>query len=97
MFDSLLYASKVLTVYHNGPSANLQNGMNEETVAHIERVLELNALKESDDLPIATIEEEQVFFTAEGDETERQILERKQMSKKDIRSTRPYYKLTQNT
>ena len=55
MFDSLLYASKVLTVYHNSPSANLQNGMNEETVAHIERVLELNALKESDDLPIATM------------------------------------------
>ena len=35
--------------------ARLENGSYEETVAHLERELELNALEESDDLPIATM------------------------------------------
>ena len=33
--------------------AHLENGTYEEIVAHLERELELNALEESDDLPIA--------------------------------------------
>ena len=33
----------------------LENGTYEEIVAHLERELELNALEESDDLPIATM------------------------------------------
>ena len=35
--------------------AGLENGTYEETVAHLERELDLNALEESDDLPIATM------------------------------------------
>ena len=35
--------------------ARLENGTYEEIVEHLERELELNALEESDDLPIATI------------------------------------------
>ena len=35
--------------------ARLENGTYEEIVAHLERELELNALEESDDLPIATM------------------------------------------
>ena len=35
--------------------ARLENGTYEEIVAHLEREFELNTLKESDDLPIATM------------------------------------------
>ena len=35
--------------------ARLENGTYEEIVAHLERKLELNALEESDDLPMATM------------------------------------------
>ena len=35
--------------------ARLENGTYEEIVAHLERELELNALEESDGLPIATM------------------------------------------
>ena len=35
--------------------ARLENGTYEEIVAHLERELELNALEESDDLPMATL------------------------------------------
>ena len=35
--------------------ARLENGTYEEIVAHLERELELNALEESDDLPMATM------------------------------------------
>ena len=35
--------------------ARLENGTYEKIVAHLERKLELNALEESDDLPITTM------------------------------------------
>ena len=35
--------------------AKLENGSYDEIVAHLERELELNALEESDDLPMATM------------------------------------------
>ena len=35
--------------------ARLENGSYDEIVAHLERELELNALEDSDDLPMATM------------------------------------------
>ena len=55
MIDSLLYAKLPPKLKRSVNMARLENGTYEEIVAHLERVLELNALEESDDLPIATM------------------------------------------
>ena len=55
MIDSLLYAKLPPKLKRSVKMARLENGTNEEIVAHLERELELNALEESDDLPIATM------------------------------------------
>ena len=53
MIDSLLYAKLPPKLKRLVNMARLENGTYEEIVAHLERELELNALAESDDLPIA--------------------------------------------
>ena len=53
MIDSLLYAKLPPKLKRSVNMARLENGTYEEIVAHLERELELNALDESDDLPIA--------------------------------------------
>ena len=55
MIDSLLYAKLPPKLKGSVNMARLENGTYEEIVAHLERELELNALEESDDLPIATM------------------------------------------
>ena len=55
MIDSLLYAKLPLKPKRSVNMARLENGTYEEIVAHLERELELNALEESDDLPMATM------------------------------------------
>ena len=55
MIDSLLYAKLPPTSKRSVNMARLENGTYEEIVAHLERELELNALEESDDLPMATM------------------------------------------
>ena len=55
MIDSLLYAKLPPKLKKLVNMARLENGTYEEIVAHLERELELNALEESDDLPIATM------------------------------------------
>ena len=55
MIDSLLYAKLPPKLKRSVNMARLENGTYEEIVAHLERELELNALEESDNLPIATI------------------------------------------
>ena len=55
MIDSLLYAKLPPKLKRSVNMARLENGTYEEIVAHLERELELNALGESDDLPIATM------------------------------------------
>ena len=55
MIDSLLYAKLPPKMKRSVNMARLENGTYEEIVAHLERELELNALEESDDLPIATM------------------------------------------
>ena len=55
MIDSLLYAKLPPKLKRSVNMARLENGTYEEIVAHIERELELNALEESDDLPMATM------------------------------------------
>ena len=55
MIDSLLYAKLPPKLKRSVNMARLENGTNEEIVAHLERELELNALEESDDLPMATM------------------------------------------
>ena len=55
MIDSLLYAKLPPKLKRSVNMARLENGTYEEIVAHLERELELNALEESDDLPIATM------------------------------------------
>ena len=55
MIDSLLYAKLPPKLKRSVNMAHLENGTYEEIVAHLERELELNALEESDDLPIATM------------------------------------------
>ena len=55
MIDSLLYATLPPKLKPSVKMARLENGTYEEIVAHLERELELNALEESDDLPIATM------------------------------------------
>ena len=55
MIDSLLYAKLPPKLKRSVNVARLENGTYEEIVAHLERELELNALEESDDLPMATM------------------------------------------
>ena len=55
MIDSLLYAKVPPKLKRSVYMARLENGTYVEIVAHLERELELNALEESDDLPIATM------------------------------------------
>ena len=55
MIDSLLYAKLPPKLKRSVNMARLENGTYEEIVAHLERELELNALEESDDLPMATM------------------------------------------
>ena len=55
MIDSLLYAKLPPKLKRSVNMARLENGSNDEIVAHLEKELELNALEESDDLPMATM------------------------------------------
>ena len=55
MIDSLLYAKLPPKLKRSVNMARLENGLYDETDAHLERELELNALEESDDLPMATM------------------------------------------
>ena len=55
MIDSLLYAKLPPKLKRSVNMARLENGTYEEIVDHLERELELNALEESDDLPITTM------------------------------------------
>ena len=54
MIASFLYAKLPPKLKRSVNVAPLENGTYEEIVAHLENELELNALEESDDLPIAT-------------------------------------------
>ena len=53
--DSLLYAKLPPKFKRSVNMARLENGSYDEIVAHLKRELELNALEESDDLPMATM------------------------------------------
>ena len=55
IIDSLLYAKLPPKLKRSVNMARLENGTYDEVVAHLERELELNALEESDDLPMATM------------------------------------------
>ena len=55
MIDCLLYAKLPPKLKRSVNMARLENGSYDEIVAHLERELELNALEESDDLPMATM------------------------------------------
>ena len=55
MIDSLLYAKSPPKLKSLVNMARLEIGSFDEIVAHLERELELNALDDSDDLPIATM------------------------------------------
>ena len=55
IIDSLLYAKLPPKLKRFVNMARLENGTYQEIVAHLERELELNALEESDDLPMATV------------------------------------------
>ena len=55
MIDSLLYAKLPPKLKQSVNMARLEKGTYEEIVADLERELELNALEESDDLPMATM------------------------------------------
>ena len=55
MIDSLLYAKLPPKLKRSVDMARLENGSYDEIVAHLERELELNALDEADDLPMATM------------------------------------------
>ena len=55
MIDSLLYVKLPPKLNRSVNTARLQNGTHEEIVAHLERELELNALKVSDESPMATM------------------------------------------
>ena len=55
MIDSLLYAKLPPKLKRSVNMARLENGTYDEIVAHLERELELNALEESDGLPITTM------------------------------------------
>ena len=53
--DSLLYAKLPSKLKKSVNMARLEDGSYDEIVAHLERELELNALEESDDLPMASM------------------------------------------
>ena len=55
MIDSLLYAKLPPKLKRSVNMTRLENGSYDEIVAHLERELELNALEESDDLPMASM------------------------------------------
>ena len=55
MIDSLLYAKLPPKLKRSVNMARLENGSYDEIVAHLERELELNALEESEDLPMASM------------------------------------------
>ena len=55
MLDSPMYAKLPPKLKRSVNMARLENGSYDEIVAHLERELELNALEESDDLPMATM------------------------------------------
>ena len=55
MIDSFLYAKLPPKLKQSVNMVRFENGTYEEIVAHLERELELNALEESDDLPMATM------------------------------------------
>ena len=55
MIDSLLYAKLPPKLKRSVNMARLEKGSNDEIVAHLEKELELNALEDSDDLPMATM------------------------------------------
>ena len=55
MSDSLLYAKLPPKLKRSVNMVRLENETYEEIVAHLERELELNALEESDDLPISAM------------------------------------------
>ena len=55
MIDSLLYAKLPPKLKRSVNMARLENGSYDEIVAHLETEIELNALEESDDLPMATM------------------------------------------
>ena len=55
MIDSLLYAKLPPKLKQSVNMARLENGSYNEIVAHLERELELNAIEESDDLPMASM------------------------------------------
>ena len=55
MIDSLLYANLPPKLKRSVNMARIQNGSYDEIVAHLERELELNALEESDGLPLAAM------------------------------------------
>ena len=55
MIDSLLYAKLQPKLKRSVNIAGLENGSYDEIVARLERQLELNALEESDDLPMASM------------------------------------------
>ena len=55
MIDSLLYAKLPPKLKRSVNMARLENGSYDEIVAHLDRESELNALQESNDLPMATM------------------------------------------
>ena len=55
MTDCLLYAKLPPKLKSSVNMARLENGSYDEIVAHLERELELNALEESDNIPMATM------------------------------------------
>ena len=55
MVDSLLYAKLPPKLKRSVNMARLENGSYDEIVAHLDRELELNALEDSDDLPMTTM------------------------------------------
>ena len=55
MIDKLLYSKLPPKLKRSVNMARLENGIYEEILAHLERELELNALEECNDLPIATM------------------------------------------
>ena len=55
MIDRLLCAKLPPKLKRSVNMARLEKGSYDEIVAHLERELELNALEESDDLPMATM------------------------------------------
>ena len=99
MIDSLLYAKIPPKLKRSVNMARLENGTYEEIVAHLERELELNALEESDDLPVATMasaSKRLAPILKRRDVTIKAVLnsrrrkkQRRRMAKKPLRPTYP--------